>query len=169
MFAEIIGTTILVFVHAGLALQHRLHPLSYNETGLFKASPLFISFLSYSCLMLSSLNSPRSSYASLKGVAITQGFILVGLIYALGQISGAHFNPAVTLSFALRKDLEWFMVFLYWFSEFTGISIGILFSKIYISFRFYYTGGLLGGLLLWLFFGNSGDLGANNPHEDTSL
>ncbi|SON54979.1 Bacterial nodulin-like intrinsic protein [Hartmannibacter diazotrophicus] len=36
---------------------------------------------------------------------IATGAILVVLISILGPISGAHFNPAVTLVFVLRKDL----------------------------------------------------------------
>lgn len=35
------------------------------------------------------------------------GAILVVLITVLGPLSGAHFNPAVTLVFALRRDLPW--------------------------------------------------------------
>jgi MIP family channel proteins len=37
------------------------------------------------------------------GVATTFGLIVMALIYSLGHISGAHFNPAVTLSFALFR------------------------------------------------------------------
>lgn len=37
--------------------------------------------------------------------AIATGCILYAIITTLGPISGAHFNPAVTLAFALRKDI----------------------------------------------------------------
>ena len=37
--------------------------------------------------------------------AIATGCILYAIITTLGPISGAHFNPAVTLAFALRKEI----------------------------------------------------------------
>jgi len=43
---------------------------------------------------------------SLLGNTIPTGAILVVLITILGPISGAHFNPAVTLVFALRREIE---------------------------------------------------------------
>ena len=43
---------------------------------------------------------------SLLGNTIPTGAILVVLITILGPVSGAHFNPAVTLVFALRREIE---------------------------------------------------------------
>lgn len=37
------------------------------------------------------------------GIAITFGLTVMSLIYALGNISGAHFNPAVSIAFAVSK------------------------------------------------------------------
>ena len=43
---------------------------------------------------------------ALLGNTIPTGAILVVLITVFGPISGAHFNPAVTLSFLLRKEIR---------------------------------------------------------------
>lgn len=43
----------------------------------------------------------------LLGNTLPTGAILVVLITVLGPISGAHFNPAVSLGFAVKGDLRW--------------------------------------------------------------
>src|ERR1700747_2595361 len=44
---------------------------------------------------------------ALLGNTIPTGAILVVLITILAPISGAHFNPAVTLVFAMRAEMPW--------------------------------------------------------------
>jgi aquaporin NIP len=41
------------------------------------------------------------------GVAMTFGLVVLAMIYAFGEDSGAHFNPAVTLSFAAAGRFRW--------------------------------------------------------------
>ena len=62
---------------------------------------------------------------ALLGNTIPTGAILVVLITMLGPISGAHFNPAVSLVFALRGELAWLQGGFYVAMQIAGGIIGV--------------------------------------------
>jgi aquaporin Z len=47
------------------------------------------------------INQEAGGVVTHVGIAITFGLIVMAMIYALGNISGAHINPAVTIAFTL--------------------------------------------------------------------
>ena len=47
------------------------------------------------------------------GVAIVFGLVIMAMIYGVGHISGAHFNPAVSVAFALTRHFPWPRVLAY--------------------------------------------------------
>jgi len=56
---------------------------------------------------------------------IPTGAILVVLILIFGPLSGAHFNPAVTLAFASRRELPWAIAGLYIVVQIAGGIAGV--------------------------------------------
>jgi MIP family channel proteins len=77
------------------------------------------------------------------GVAMTFGLVVMSLIYALGDVSGAHFNPAVTIGFWAARRLPGRIVIPY-------IACQIV-------------GALFASLALRGMFGLRADLGATMP------
>jgi len=59
-------------------------------------------------------------------VAVVWGFGLSLAIYTVGSVSGGHFNPAVSLSFALLRPeaFAWKMLPLYWIAQLLGAIAG---------------------------------------------
>jgi MIP family channel proteins len=60
------------------------------------------------------------------GVAISFGLVIMIMIYALGHISGAHFNPAVTLAFATSRHFPAARVPAYWTAQLAGATAAAL-------------------------------------------
>jgi MIP family channel proteins len=85
----------------------------------------------------------RGGAISHEGIAAANGIVVMGLIYALGHVSGAHCNPGVTLSFALVRHFSLRDVVPYWLAQFLG--------------------GICGAAILLALFGNVRDLGTTLP------
>ena len=77
------------------------------------------------------------------GVGLTFGLVIMVMIYATGHISGAHFNPAVTIAFAAVGHFPW--------REVPAYLLGQL------------AAGLLASSALLLLLGSQAQLGATTP------
>lgn len=76
------------------------------------------------------INAESGGAITHPGIAATFGLIVMAMIYALGNISGAHFNPAVTIAFATAKKFDWKEVPGYIISQVVGAFIASLALKV---------------------------------------
>jgi glycerol uptake facilitator-like aquaporin len=80
-------------------------------------------------IMAERLASGNTAIALLANTVAT-GAALVALIIAFGPISGAHFNPVVTLSFAWRRHLAWRDVPFYTLAQLLGGLLGVMTANV---------------------------------------
>ncbi len=63
---------------------------------------------------------------ALLGNTIPTGAILIVLIVVFGPLSGAHFNPAVTVAFAIRRQFPWAEAVPYIAAQLLGAYLGMI-------------------------------------------
>jgi len=64
------------------------------------------------------------------GIALAFGLVIAVMIYALGHVSGAHFNPAVSIGFALGRHFPWPRVATYAVAQVAGAVSGALMLRV---------------------------------------
>ena len=76
------------------------------------------------------LNEINPSSISVDSIPIIFGLIVAVMIYTFGTISGAHFNPAVSIAFCLNKSIKITDLYFYIPAQLTG-AIAASFSHKY--------------------------------------
>ncbi len=89
------------------------------------------------------VNAVSHGQISRPAAVAAPGLMVLGIILAMGAVSGAHLNPAVTLAFSLRNDFPWRRVPGYLVAQVAGATLACLF--------------------LWALYGKVGALGATLP------
>lgn len=75
------------------------------------------------------INEIKNGTITHVGIAITFGLIVMAMIYALGEKSGAHINPAVTIAFAFNGNFPVKQVIPYIISQCAGAFVASLVLK----------------------------------------
>lgn len=104
LVSEVLGTALLVFFGAGVATLS----FGFGATG-------------------------SSISAGVVATALAFGLVLLVLVYALGPISGAHVNPAVTLGFLVARRISLRDAAAYWAAQLVGGIVGALVLDVLVN------------------------------------
>jgi len=79
--------------------------------------------------------APRLAAPAYNWNTITWGwaFAVIVAVYVSAGVSGAHLNPAVTLSLAVKRGFPWGKVVPYWFAQIVGAFLGA--AGVYLIYR----------------------------------
>lgn len=121
-------------------MDNAVHHPSYKKWLAEALGTFFLVFAGTGAIVI---NEATHGIVTHAGIGFTFGFVVLVLVYALGPISGAHFNPAVTLGFTLTRHFPKHHVLPYVLSQLLGASFA--------------------SLALLLLFGNVTHLGATLP------
>ena len=65
--------------------------------------------------------------------AVAPAMMVAALIYAIGDVSGAHFNPVVTTAFAMKRLFPSRLVPAYWLAQLVGAVAGALVVRLLLG------------------------------------
>ncbi len=79
------------------------------------------------------MNAAFGDPISRTAAVVAPGLMVMAMILFMGRVSGAHFNPAVSIAFALRGDFPWRRVPGYIVAQFVGAVLAVLFLQAVIG------------------------------------
>jgi aquaporin Z len=79
------------------------------------------------------MNAAFGDPISRTAAVVAPGLMVMAMILFMGRVSGAHFNPAVSIAFALRGDFPWHRVPGYIVAQFVGAVLAVLFLQAVIG------------------------------------
>ena len=99
-----------------------------------EARRLFSEFLGTFLLVLVAAGGAMMSHVfpaavSRTDVVVAPGLMVMAIIMFMGEVSGAHLNPAVSIGFALRRDFPWHRVPGYLVAQLLGATAAALFLR----------------------------------------
>jgi MIP family channel proteins len=89
------------------------------------------------------VNAKSNGSLTLVGIGIVFGLIIMTMVYAIGHVSGAHINSAITIAFAVARHMSWRLAAFYVIAQLIGATVA--------------------SLILRAIFGNVASLGATIP------
>ena len=108
----------------------------------FLGTALLVLFGAGSVVAALEVGGGSLDYAGLGIVALAFGLVVALVIYGLGTTSGAHINPAVTLSLAAARRFSWVEVPAYIVAQLAGALVGALLIVAYVGDRATDLGGV---------------------------
>lgn len=89
----------------------------------------FLVFAGTGAIVVNDISNHAVSHV---GIAITFGLVVLSMIYSLGEISGCHLNPAVTIGFCLargfpRRDVPWYIASQCFGAFLAGLTVRLMF------------------------------------------
>ncbi|MDH3689852.1 MAG: aquaporin family protein [Gammaproteobacteria bacterium] len=107
--------------------------LARKLTAEFVGTAALLAVVVGSGIMGETLSGGNDALALL-GNTLATGAILAVLILIFGPVSGAHFNPAVTLAFAMRREIGVGDVIAYWTVQVLGALLGVVVAHLMFDF-----------------------------------
>lgn len=143
MASDVLGRTSAKTTPTRAAAAH-IAPLATQAQWLF-AELLGTFLLTFVAAGAGTIGAQSGGAIGLPAAVVAPALLVLAMIYAVGDLSGAHFNPAVTLGFVLRRAFPLRLAPGYWLAQIAG--------------------AVLAALLLRVLFGLAGNLGATLPHH----